>query len=557
MRLITKIAAIIGVFALLLVLVSGFSFVQGWIDRDQEARIDNAFEIAVLAANISQSVDRAVASVDGVLLTEDETESRKAIAELQGALGAIKALKTELFASVGARLSDAEKAKLSAQITEFVDYQTDTVNLATKVSRKAAIVQIDDDATVANRKAMLTTVKTLSDQTLTEARAERVAVSAGRQRRAVLIAALSLLTVVLGVAFGVYVCEIHIRRPLDRLRNGVLNLAAGKLDVEFKDSLRRDEIGEMAGAVVSFRDALAQKRALDVESAQKAQRELARAKALDSSTTHFRDRAEHALAALNTSVTEMNDRAQSLVKSSEDTKRQSATAAEAAQAAAGAIGRVAAAAEALARSASAIQDHAHASSAVSAEARNDMQDALRQVGGLSQAVGGIGEAAALIESIAAQTNLLALNATIEAARAGENGRGFAVVANEVKALAARTASATGLIAAHIASIEAAAAGAAASAESNGATIARLEAIAAQVAEAASAQGDIGREISESAERAAQEAETVGDSMASMRRAAALQDAEAEKLRAAAQTHAQEAEALADFISTYIADVRAA
>lgn len=47
----------------------------------------------------------------------------------------------------------------------------------------------------------------------------------------------------------------------------------------------------------------------------------------------------------------------------------------------------------------------------------------------------------VIESIAFQTNILALNAAVEAARAGEHGKGFAVVAQEVRALAARSASA--------------------------------------------------------------------------------------------------------------------
>ncbi|MBN2898567.1 MAG: HAMP domain-containing protein [Clostridia bacterium] len=47
----------------------------------------------------------------------------------------------------------------------------------------------------------------------------------------------------------------------------------------------------------------------------------------------------------------------------------------------------------------------------------------------------------VIDEIAFQTNILALNAAVEAARAGEHGKGFAVVAEEVRDLAARSASA--------------------------------------------------------------------------------------------------------------------
>lgn len=46
-----------------------------------------------------------------------------------------------------------------------------------------------------------------------------------------------------------------------------------------------------------------------------------------------------------------------------------------------------------------------------------------------------------IDDIAFQTNLLALNAAVEAARAGQHGKGFAVVAEEVRNLAARSATA--------------------------------------------------------------------------------------------------------------------
>jgi methyl-accepting chemotaxis protein len=70
-----------------------------------------------------------------------------------------------------------------------------------------------------------------------------------------------------------------------------------------------------------------------------------------------------------------------------------------------------------------------------------VRDAIAAMGRIEGASSKISQIISVIDEIAFQTNLLALNAGVEAARAGEAGRGFAVVASEVRELAQRSAGA--------------------------------------------------------------------------------------------------------------------
>jgi methyl-accepting chemotaxis protein len=301
------------------------------------------------------------------------------------------------------------------------------------------------------------------------------------------------LTAVLGAVFACCVGLVlatlvgrSITRPIARLNAAMRRIADGNLEQPVPDQSRRDEVGDMANALLALRDASLRARTLEAEAeaqrdrldAKRQQDDAARIAALAEQemvvdgladglaclaggdlacrleqafpATYEKLRSDFnaAMEALEATMQTIAAKATGLQSGSGEISHATDDLARRTEQQAAALEESAAALGELTATVRRTADGAKHTNLIVNQARTDAENsgeivkrAISAMGSIENSSSQVGQIIGVIDEIAFQTNLLALNAGVEAARAGEAGRGFAVVASEVRGLAQRSAEA--------------------------------------------------------------------------------------------------------------------
>jgi methyl-accepting chemotaxis protein len=388
-----------------------------------------------------------------------------------------------------------------------------------------------------------------------EARTAAEAEAAGVERNS-LFAAVAVALLLIGTCvFSVFT----IARPMRALSVSMEELAGGNFAVVLPGLGRKDELGDVAGAVEKFK-VVSEQKARDEAEAKRRQDEIA-AQQRKAEMVKLADAFESAVGEIvetvSSAATELEASATTLTATATRSQEVTTTVAAASEQASANVQSVATATEELSSSVNEISRQVQESARMANEAVDQTRVTNDRVSELSKAAGRIGDVVELINTIAGQTNLLALNATIEAARAGEAGRGFAVVASEVKALAEQTAKATGEISQQIAGIQGATQESVTAIKEISGTIERLSEISSTIAAAVEEQGAATQEISRNVQQAAQGTQQVSSNITDVQRGATETGTASSQVLSAAQMLSCDSNRLKAEVERFLDTVRAA
>jgi methyl-accepting chemotaxis protein len=526
---------------------TGSAALQKLADVQASVAADRDFEITAAAARAATTVLRARVDVYRYLAASDPSLAQNARAGFAAFLAESEAL-VRLLPNAERRrpaLDAAEAVKAyAAAFDELSASLAETRRLTDQVMNGLA-----DRA--ARQFSELTTAQT-------RAMTEISVATAGSVRMSITKTAVSgAVAVVLGLLLA-WLIGSGTANPVVAMTGVMGRLAAGDTSITVPSRGRRDEIGQMAGAVQVFKDNMIEAERLRREQETLKQRAEAEKRAtMNRMADEFEESVKGVVEIVSSASTELQSTAQAMSATAEETSRQSAAVAAAAEQASTNVQTVASATEELSASISEIGKQVSESSRITTRAVEEAGRTNAKIRELAEAAQKIGDVVKLINDIAGQTNLLALNATIEAARAGEAGKGFAVVASEVKSLATQTAKATDEISSKILEMQQVTGESVSAIESIGTTIARINDIATSIASAVEQQGAATQEIARNVQQASAGTSDVSSNIVSVTKAAGDTGAAATQVLSSSGELSKQSETLRGEVDRFITRIRAA